>query len=179
MRQLIFLVLCCLASASAIAQPPAGSGEMLLLPAPPETGWTTRSASLANEEIAEWMKPETGDVAAARILRDKGQYPASRYKETTDSQAKSTCRSYGSRDLGSNMVNGYQHGMWIAECVLDVDKSITVLHLFITGRDYGYYLTRKWRGTPAREMLELWVNYFSSVSVCDTRQERGSPCPAL
>lgn len=179
MRQALFLFLLLAVSSSVFAQTAPGSGEMLLLPAPPETGWTTRSASLANEEIAEWMKPETGDVAAARILRDKGQYPASRYKEVTDTQAMATCRSYGSRDIGSHMVNGYQHGMWIAECVLDVDKSITVLHLFITGRDYGYYLTRKWRGTPGREILEQWVNYFSSVNVCDTRQERGSPCPAL
>lgn len=179
MRLALFLLFCVVGCAQAAAQTTPGGGEMLLLPTPPESGWTTRSARVGNEEIAEWMKPETGDVAAARILRDKGQYPVARHKETTDAQAMATCSSYGSRNLGSNTVNGYQHGMWIAECALDVDKSITVLHLFITGRDYGYYLTRKWRGAPGREALEQWVNYFGAVNVCDTRQERGSPCPAL
>ncbi|HLS98300.1 MAG: hypothetical protein WDA10_11210 [Porticoccaceae bacterium] len=153
-------------------------GETLLMPLPPpESGWATRSATLGNEEIAEWVRAETGDVAAARILRDRGQFPAVDYRAAKDAEAQGTCASYGSRELASNQVNGYPFSLWIAQCGLDATRAITVLHLYITGRDHGYYLTRKWRGTPNNDILGQWVDYFGAVGLCDTRAERNAPCP--
>ncbi len=160
-------------SASALA-----SGESLVMPLPPpESGWTTRTASTATEDIAEWIKPETGDAAAARILRDRGGFPPAGYRQAVDTEALSTCSPYGSREISASEVNGYPYSLWIAQCSLDFTRSITVLHLYISGIDQGYYLTRKWRGTPPNDLLELWVDYFAAVEVCDSRPERNAPCP--
>lgn len=165
-----------------LAPPVVGAspdGETLLMPLPPpEGGWTTRGATTGNEEIAEWVRAETGDVAAARILKDKGQFPAASYRAAKDAEGQGTCTSYGSREIAASQVNGYPFSLWIAQCGLDASRAITVLHLYITGRDYGYYLTRKWRGTPDNNILGQWVDYFGAVGLCDTRAERNAPCPA-
>lgn len=154
------------------------AGETLLLSMPlPESGWTVRNAVSPEEEIVEWLRADSGDAAAARILRNRGGLPPAEYRQAVDSEALGTCSPYGSREVSANDTGPYPHSLWIARCTLDLSRSLTVLHLYISGRDHGYYLTRKWRGTPPDAVLGEWVDYFTAVGLCDSRPERGVPCP--
>lgn len=153
-------------------------GEILLMAMPlPEMGWAVRNASNADEEIVEWVKAESGDAAAARILKNRGGFSADEYRRAVDQDALTACSPYGSREISASNEGPYPHRLWIARCSLDQTRTLTVLHLYISGRDYGYYLTRKWRGTPSDEALAQWVDYFADVALCDSRPERGVACP--
>jgi hypothetical protein len=165
-----------------LAAPAAGQhrGENLLQTFPiPEDGWEMARKEDGQEESVRWQRSEGKDRFITTVRRGSGNYPASRFRRASDDAGEANCKDFQSTTIDDTEVNGYERQMWKALCNRAERDPLVVLHLYITGRDSGYYLHRTWHGEPPESTLEEWENYLKSVSVCDTRARRKAPCPEL
>jgi hypothetical protein len=154
-------------------------GENLQVPfPPPEEGWAVRSGTAGRDDVTEWIRAEGRQVFGIRVMHSLGEYPASRFRAASDTGARESCRSLTSRSFDEVEITGYATEMWLGECeLLASGTTRSVLHLYIAGRDSGYYLYRSWEDRPTADQIETWASYFRSVLVCDTRSRRQAPCP--
>jgi hypothetical protein len=156
-------------------------GENLLQPLPvPEEGWAMAQGRINGNEVVEWSRRKGRDRASTTIQQNTRDYSATRFHEISNQTGTNACAEFDSQVIIRTPVNGFDRMMWKASCRrTESDSLMTVLHLFIAGRDSGYYLTRTWLDEPDGESVDRWTEHFSSISVCDTRRRRGAPCPEL
>lgn len=160
--------------------PPGGlfRGENLMQTYPlPEGDWHARESATHNIQRVEWRRQSSPGSATTMILkRAGGMSPYSWYRDSNEG-GHANCESFDNEIMDRSMVNGYERKMWRGECLREGGESVYVLHLFISGRDASYYLSRTWTEVPDPDSWDVWVEYMQGVSVCDTRVNRESPCP--
>lgn len=153
-------------------------GENLLQSFPlPENGWTARQGTIDGDNIVEWMKAGNEDSLVVRIRLGKAELPAEKFRMISDESGKSSCAIFKSTLIGTDPINGFPRSIWRSDCERPNGAKLTVLHLYITGKDSGYYLTRSWKHEADEDSFSEWSSYLQTVNVCDTRKNRKAPCP--
>jgi hypothetical protein len=154
------------------------SGENFLQPLPPpESGWSVNRGETKNALVVEWTKGEGKDVFSVIFRSTAGGFPADEFRQISNQLGHDKCSPFETVDVTSEPINGFARSIWHDLCG-GADGSLrTTLTLYITGKDAGYYVLRKWPTRASEEELKLWIAYFESISVCDTRKRRNAPCP--
>ena len=155
-------------------------GENLLQPLPlPEGPWKSTPSTQAKADIVDWrMAGDKDNSARTMINHDAGGKPAAGFRESNLGAGRRSCRAFGLKPLEASAVNGFERELFVDTCQRADGQWVTVLWLYIAGRDAGYSMHRKWMGVPDQAAIDRWVGYLKSVSVCDTRKRRKAPCPA-
>jgi hypothetical protein len=152
-------------------------GENLLQPLPlPEGKWFATPSTQGRDEIVDWRKGDSDDRVRTVILRGRGGYPATRFREINYKAGHESCATFNGRVLDDSPVNGYGRSLWVGDCTQADGSSVTALWVFITGKDSSYFLFRQWHGVPDAAAMDQWVGYFKQIKVCDTRPRRKAPC---
>lgn len=179
MRSCLIVIAFIFLSSAASAQLSLHRGENLLQPMPiPGEGWEISSKIDDESRSIRWSHSVSGAHLTTSIYSD-GRASTTRFREINDDTGKDHCRQFESKTILTGETNGYSREIWLAECGMDSGKGFTLLHQVIAGKDSTYYLVKRWPETPGDHDLKPWVDYFETVSVCDTRKRRKAPCPTL
>jgi hypothetical protein len=76
--------------------------------------------------------------------------------------------------------NGYSFSIWLQTCPLNqsTGKPENTWFKAIKGNDSFYVVQKAFRFTPSNEQIAQWMQYFRSITVCDSRLPERS-CPKL
>lgn len=166
-------------SAASFAQSALHRGENLLQPMPiPGEGWEMSRRDDAESRSVRWSHPTSGESLTTTISSG-GRMSTARFREINDSTGRRHCKEFSTTTLREGETNGFQREIWLAQCDQEDSNDFTLLHQFIAGRDSTYYLVKRWSEYPNETELDSWVEYFETISVCDTRPRRRAPCPEL
>lgn len=179
MRALILITLLLFLSAASHAEVALHRGENLLQPMPvPGEGWEVSSREAGESRSVRWSHPESGESLTTTISSGKLESTA-RFREINDTTGRSHCDEFSTTTILEGKTNGFEREIWLAQCGQDDSDGFTLLHQIIAGRDSTYYLVKRWPAYPDEPELRSWVEYFETISVCDTRTRRQAPCPEL
>jgi len=179
MRDLSQIMLLLYFSAASFAQSDLHKGENLLQPMPiPGDGWEVSSRDDGESRSVRWSHPTSGESLTTTISSG-GSASTARFREINDSTGRSRCKDFSTRTILEGKINGFEREIWLAQCDQDNSNSFTILHQLIAGRDSTYYLVKRWPEYPNEPELNSWVDYFETISVCDTRNRRRAPCPEM
>jgi hypothetical protein len=151
--------------------------ENILLKVPiPGSGWANQSGEKGDESIMMWQKKD--EWFKITISHDRFRPEPGRFKSGMDEAAKQNFTTdFQSKELKEGLVNNYPMILWQTEAILKSGAKTLNLFLYIKGNDATYLVNRRWihMQVPDAEK-QLWIDYMSTVSVCDNRYpEHQSP----
>ncbi len=126
---------------------------------------------------AQFNHVSNGDVVISAMLDSMDDFPASDFRHATDGELSKGCSTWTSQSLDETPSGGYPRQIWFTQCDRD-GTSYPTLHLYITGKNAGYYVFYQWKERPDAATVEKWAGYMRELYVCDDKPGRGTPCPA-
>ena len=151
--------------------------ENILLNLPiPESGWTFRSGKEKGDDVMVWSKDR--EWLRVSILHGWGKQTPQKFRFGIDDAARNNLTShFESTVLKEDFVNNYPMILWETDATLKDGTKAVSLFLYVEGNDAGYWVNRRWlEPVVPQAVKELWINYFSTISVCDSRSAE-HPCP--
>lgn len=179
-----------IASPALAQEPPATSGERLLLVPPPN--WQPVQLQRSEKMIVTRLYPPGQDEKSWTEILTVQIYPnsnqsARQFAESIIQYTSDACEATGPGPITEKAVNGYPTAIIPVACSKgrSSGKGGFVLAMIIRGKDALYVIQRQWRGPPIGQhqapafpdgMLRDWSNFTHTIGLCDTRDTR-HPCP--
>lgn len=157
---------------------PTERGENLLQPEPlPDGPWQRQEPFGNGTLMTEWQRAD-GEVAWLVVAPRESRASVEDVRLRIEQQLTQSCSQSDSRVVGEAPVNGFERRIWLTQCRRSAtEPAITAVHLYILGNEATYHLSREWSDPAAEGDVQAWLDYFGSVSACDTRRRRRAPCP--
>jgi hypothetical protein len=151
--------------------------ENILLKLPiPGSGWINQSGKKGDDSIMIWQKKD--EWFKITISHDRFRPEPGRFRSGMDDAARQNLTTeFKSKELKAGLVNSYPMILWQTEATLKSGAEDLHLFLYIKGNDATYLIDRRWiqMRIPDAERQQ-WVDYLSTISVCDNRYpEHQSP----
>ena len=151
--------------------------ENILLKLPiPGSGWTNQSGEKGDDSIMIWQKKD--EFFKVTISHDRFRPEPGRFRSGMDDAARQNLTTeFQSKELKAGLVNNYPMILWQTEATLKSGAKTENLFLYIKGNDATYLVDRRWIQTQVSDAeKQLWIDYMSTISVCDNRYpEHQSP----
>jgi hypothetical protein len=92
----------------------------------------------------------------------------------------SSCKDSEVTAITKGEENGYSFSIWLQTCPLNqsTGKPENTWFKAIKGNDSFYLVQKAFKFSPSKEQITEWMQYFSSVMVCDSRITDRT-CPKL
>jgi hypothetical protein len=170
------MFLCGLNVAQSVAR--SYKDENLIMDLPlPNGDWVQRQEKEKGILNIIWKKNRSNDFAMTIIWYWEFMPSNTYYKDGSDNTSKDDCDIYSSTVISEQSSNGYQSMTWESICQQDDEDYTKILFKLIIGNDSSYLLKRLWSKEPKKYDWNVWLDYFKSVIVCDSRGDQ-HPCPA-
>lgn len=180
MRKVIIVLLPLLAFVACSTAPNNGiKYENILIALPiPEAGWIFRASKDHEDDALTWSKGrERFQVNVLRRREKKSPYS---FRTGIDNATREhLTSSFETVELNSGVVNNYPMIMWETKAVLNDGTKTMNLFLYIKGNDACYWIHKRWVNQEVSSTTrQLWLDYLSTISVCDTRRAEHACPPA-
>lgn len=154
-------------------------GENLLQSFPvPGDSWKESSKTIGQIYLNLWEHKESEDFFMTKSDKTMKGFPAKHAKSALESGLEQQCKSHTSELITKEKINGYKRELWLNTCQLDDKTNISMLQLYIQGKEYGHHILRRWTGKLDETDKSIWVDYMKNIGLCNTEKKKNA-CPAI
>lgn len=167
---LIALLYCSLAYANSSSEL---TNENLLQDLPfPSGEWSVSQGMVKGSNMSEtrWLSSSSDDMVQTFVRYKKPNGDVKKSKLIDNAIGRENCDQIFKSEIISDITeNGYSQLTWYTVCQTSSGFYSKAIHKSIAGNDSMYEFKRIFRTEPTLPEWRLWVNYTTTVKVCDSR----------
>ena len=153
--------------------------ENLLMNLPlPEGEWQMGQGKVDKNTLENrWTALDEGAMMQVFIMYNQPEYKPGVSKQVDMEVGKKNCdKHFVSQDITSAMQGGYPQLTWFTECKTSGGFYSKSIQKVIVGKDSRYEIKKIFYQPPNLKRWQLWLDYLSEISVCDSRDKK-KLCP--
>lgn len=126
-----------------------------------------------NETVNNWSEMVTTQIFLGLQKTTPEAFQATMQKMWGDA-----CKNSEFASVAKGVENGYPFSLWLQTCPLNPATGKPEITWFkaIQGNDSFYVVQKAFKFSPSKQQITQWMDYFRTVTVCDTRLSE-SLCP--
>jgi len=160
-------------SANLYAESSGLVNENLLMDLPlPSGDWDVYQGQEKGSDLLEtrWVSKKSDDMVQMFVMYKTPNGDVKKAKAVDNAIGRENCnKMFESEVISDKAQNGYQQLTWYTLCKTKGEFYSKAIHKSIAGHDSMYEFKRIFRSEPSVSEWETWLEYTSTIKVCDSR----------